>query len=259
MNNLCLMNRKVTNKMDTSIRKFCSPLIDHFGLSHFYHFLLTDSGGYAAGGLNRDWHDCFFSENLLLSFLPEYQKIKGSQGRVIFHQAFQNKNMQKILKRGSDEFKVNLGLHLGFQTDDGHEAFGFGLKTQDPVRHMALLNELPLINMFINEYRKKFQISYLKDNLVPITIHSNLLSTETPSSPLLKVFQTTPRFTKRENDVIRHLLNGCTAYEISKKLYLSKRTVEHYLERMKEKLDCCSKSELIQKARKLHSLVDLFN
>jgi DNA-binding CsgD family transcriptional regulator len=55
-------------------------------------------------------------------------------------------------------------------------------------------------------------------------------------------------FTKRENEVLFHLVQGKTAREISILLNISTRTVEHHIENMKAKSDSKSKSELIEKA-----------
>jgi DNA-binding CsgD family transcriptional regulator len=52
---------------------------------------------------------------------------------------------------------------------------------------------------------------------------------------------------KREHDVLRLLIRGKTAREIAAVLVLSKRTIEHHLENIKEKLHVKSRSELIEK------------
>lgn len=54
-------------------------------------------------------------------------------------------------------------------------------------------------------------------------------------------------FSKREKECIQFLLMGMTAKEIAKKLQLSHRTVESYLENIKYKTECPSKSQLISK------------
>lgn len=55
-------------------------------------------------------------------------------------------------------------------------------------------------------------------------------------------------FTKREAQVIGNLLRGNTAASTAKNLCLSRKTVEHYIEKLKDKLDCQNKVELINKA-----------
>lgn len=52
---------------------------------------------------------------------------------------------------------------------------------------------------------------------------------------------------KRENDCLYHYSRGKTTREIAVILNLSKRTVEHYLENIKNKLGVTTKSELIDK------------
>lgn len=57
--------------------------------------------------------------------------------------------------------------------------------------------------------------------------------------------------TSRQKDCLYYLAKGMTAKEIAAKLSLSSRTVEHYLEAVKVKLQCSSRSELIDKAFEL--------
>lgn len=52
---------------------------------------------------------------------------------------------------------------------------------------------------------------------------------------------------KRETECLFYLLDGCTAKEIAVALHLSHRTVEGYIENMKNKLGCSTASELIVK------------
>jgi len=54
--------------------------------------------------------------------------------------------------------------------------------------------------------------------------------------------------TSRERECFNYLTRGFTAKQIGKKIQLSARTVENYIEKIKIKLDCASKAELIEKA-----------
>lgn len=54
--------------------------------------------------------------------------------------------------------------------------------------------------------------------------------------------------TKRQSECLYHLVRGLTAKQIAKVLGLSNRTVEFYLENLKEKFNCSNKSDLITKA-----------
>lgn len=76
--------------------------------------------------------------------------------------------------------------------------------------------------------------------------------------PSTRVSSTKVRFTRREKECIQYLLYGMTAKEIAKELKLSPRTVETYLENIKTKIDCFSKTQLIQKIIKDYAEVHLF-
>ena len=53
-------------------------------------------------------------------------------------------------------------------------------------------------------------------------------------------------FSKREIECLYYLMKGKTARETSIHLNLSPRTVEYYLDTLKEKLACRKKSEIIE-------------
>lgn len=55
----------------------------------------------------------------------------------------------------------------------------------------------------------------------------------------------------REIDCLAQLVSGRTAREIAEQLNLSSRTVESYMESLKNKMNCHNKSELIAKANQL--------
>jgi DNA-binding CsgD family transcriptional regulator len=55
-------------------------------------------------------------------------------------------------------------------------------------------------------------------------------------------------------DCLYHLVLGMTTKEIAKELSLSHRTVEHYLENTRAKLNCSSRNELVNQALKIPSI-----
>ncbi|MGA2655466.1 MAG: helix-turn-helix transcriptional regulator [Gammaproteobacteria bacterium] len=66
-------------------------------------------------------------------------------------------------------------------------------------------------------------------------------SVETINDPL------TPSFSPREISCIRLLLSGYSYQSIGEKLYLSSRTIEYHMDKLKHRLKCRNKQELIQK------------
>lgn len=103
--------------------------------------------------------------------------------------------------------------------------FGLSYLLNDQQCHEEILNE---ISMFAGEYG-----ALRVKNL------------------LLRYQQTTRRLTLRQLDCLHLLAKGMTMKQIAHDLSLSRRTVEHYIEAIKSKLHCTSRSELIMKALEL--------
>ncbi len=63
-----------------------------------------------------------------------------------------------------------------------------------------------------------------------------------------------PSLTQRQFDCIYYLVKGKTMKETAKILGLSPKTIEHYLDAVKAKLNCYTRSELIEKALQLSEI-----
>ncbi len=268
MDSIDEMNKRVSTKLGDKLTTFCSPLVVHLGINHFYHFVLTDSGQCAAVGLNQAWQEYLHShEQIYPSFTNFYHNRDDLKG-ILFCQTIPNKSWQDLVKEGVERFKVYIGLQVTKRTSLGIEGFGFGFNTNDPSLHMALLNELPLLHFFIDEYKRQFPIKTLKDNFVdlPSVVGPSFFSPKKQEAPKLRNLilgkmkvKIENSFTKRELEVIQQLLTGSpSASQIADSLYLSKRTVEDHLDHLKDKLDCRSKHELILKLQQLESYGFLF-
>lgn len=69
--------------------------------------------------------------------------------------------------------------------------------------------------------------------------HLNLDQPYAAYHPLLSVI------TKRESEVLFYVVRGKTAQAIADRLCISKRTVEHHIDRLKTKFACQNKAELV--------------
>ncbi len=64
----------------------------------------------------------------------------------------------------------------------------------------------------------------------------------------------TYNLTIRQVDCLYYLVKGMTIKQIARELNLSPRTIEHYLDAVKIKLNCISRSELIEKALQMNAI-----
>lgn len=90
----------------------------------------------------------------------------------------------------------------------------------------------------------------LADSLTRISQLGLLL----PMSTLLNQKSEIPILTQRQIDCLVPLIQGKTMKQIARSLHLSPKTIEHYLQTLKVKLDCGSRSQLIYKASQIQAI-----
>ena len=143
------------------------------------------------------------------------------------------------------------------------EVFGFSFTSSNESQYMTAINELPLLQLFAKKFQEDHPLlaSKIEDNQIDLLkiIGPRFYEKSTPvvgqgafaRRVFLKKMRIENPLSPREIEVARLLCEGYSASQIGKQIFLSSRTIEHHLERMKEKLGCSSKAELIQKAREL--------
>ncbi len=137
------------------------------------------------------------------------------------------------------------------------------LPRKDGSTMLHLCHKMPL-------YNEKNKIIGIGGVGIELTRHSykNIVSLLTFSGLNIENFtkqptQKNPDFvyanidlSKRQAQIISFLLRGFSAKLMAKELNLSKRTIEFYLTRLKDKLECKNKHELVNKAFEL-GFIDL--
>jgi len=265
------MFQSVTHKFHNRIKNACAPLFDSFNVRYFWFSKINNSGYHALLGSNPAWAEYFCSEKLYLKY-PYLRHPTCLEAGVNIHTGEQEKPFQDICQSAVEKFGLQQTLQILVKVPDGIEEYGFSSPSVGGKQTAIFINELPLFHLFVKKFRgENGQLfSHLEDNLIDA---SNLLGpTFYP-----KVGRVSDRFASkqaflkkmgieigeclspREIGVVRLLLQGYSAGKIASQVHLSKRTVEHHLERMKEKLGCYSKAELIQKARELEQYGGLVN
>ncbi len=266
------MIQAVTVKHSDLIKGICTPLCDSLKLSKFWYYKIQDDGSYFGFGNDASWNEYYASERLFLKnpfmrhpkFLKERIKFESVKFTEVEDEGL------KTIWRDRSKFDYGLSLSLIYKTRDGIEEFGFGSPALGERQMVYFLSILPLLRLFIKKFKVEnaFLFSKLKDAQINIgkiigsSFYKNTVSLvlpeETKRDFLQKMEIKIPDpLSSRELDIITLLLEGYLAPQIASQIFLSKRTVEHYIERIKLKLDCSSKTELIQKARELNLLENL--
>lgn len=265
MESLQVMQRNVSRVFYNKLKKFSAPLVDCFGISHFCYNRITNSGFYVYTGICPEWEEYCWSEKMYLND-PSLRHPDNFCSGVSHLRVIKDEKWNEYNLKACEKFQINCSLLLRNKTANGIESFGFALQSTDPLQHVTLLNELPLLKLFIRRFQEEFRSlnSVLEDNQVDLAsiigptfnnIASPIMSKPIQREQFLKKMGiAVPSLTLRELEIVRELPKGYSASQIGNELFISTRTVEHHLDRIKDKFCCSSKSELIQKVRELESL-----
>lgn len=243
MENFKDIHKKISEKYDDKIRRFASPLISHFNISHFNHFMIDNSGKYANIGLNREWEECYYAENLYRN-VPFFHHPQYFHSGVILTKSIKDKPLENLINLKIKRFKINYCLQIRIKTKNGFEDFGFALNSSDPILESKLYSEIGLLKIFIKRFKEEFHSYYAKLEDYKSDIAS-LIGPSFYQPPLYLKCQAAARnefmkalgldtqvamsLSEREHQVIRCLLKGYTAAEIGDELFISTRTAEHHL------------------------------
>lgn len=267
MDNFQRMVAIYSEKQEAKLKKFCQPLQDSFGINYFWYYKITNDGRYICFGSHVAWMEYYYSEKLYLlnPYLrhPSNYSTGISLIRRVNDQEFQD-TMDLSMKR----FNVNLNLVFMEKTDRFIQGYGFASKLDSYATESMYLAEWPLLRLFILRFKEEFQslIDHTTDDLIDLSSFigkTSFFDKKINLNPKLKERQTFLKsmgvyevsgITPREKDLLRLVLKGYSAFQIALELGLSKRTIEYYLNNIKNKLTCNSKKELIQIARDFSDL-----
>jgi len=256
-----LLRQTTSSPHHNKMMKSVEPLEQYFGINHFWYYRVTNSGHYSYLGTNKKWDEYCF-ENQVFSTVRYLRHPSTLPEGISLMKKTSNPVYKEFLKLASEKFNINLSLHLLKKIPEGVEGFGFGLKHKNRRAEEQLLNELPLLCQFYKRFREENNalIRHIQNNQIdlasligPVFYENEKQIQLLPNNRqdfLRKLgFQDILDLSDREKQVLKHLSNGFPAQYIADELSLSKRTIEGYIENIKQKLHCCSKVELIKKAR----------
>ncbi|MBX7066767.1 MAG: helix-turn-helix transcriptional regulator [Parachlamydiales bacterium] len=259
------MTRAVTVRYNDKVKKFCSPLFDYFNLNQFYYVKITNDGCLYSVDSHPMFAEYWAAEYCDKYSLYRHPKFFRSEVSVITQS--QDKNLGDMISTLQVLFNFQTWLRIVDKVEDGIEEFGFSSPTASPILGAGLMNEIPLFRLFMKKFREEHKqvFSKLDDFQVDIAriVGADFYKNDLPEMPkvlerrnLLRSLgiEFEDKLTPREIRALKLLLDGYSAGKIALKTFVSRRTVEHLMERLKEKLCCFSKAELVQKARELERL-----
>lgn len=257
-----LFNKTVSSQYFTKMVRSVDVLKQHLGVNHFWYYKITNSGNYTFLGTHLPWIEYCFGDPSLKHFtcLRHPENLKPG---LQLMKCSDDENYQQILNTAWTKFNINLNINLIERVSDGVEAFGLGTFLNNSKIDEFLINELSLIRYFIKNFRQKNENIIQLANEYQVDLAKNFGYKFFERSPLMNFPSDRQQFledlgfgfiqdlSKRELELLRYLSSGFPSSYIAKELKISQRTVESYIENIKNKLNCNSKVELIILAKEV--------
>lgn len=257
-----------SGRHQNKIKKTCEPFFKAFGLNHFFHQSISHEGLFYGMGTNPDFMHYYVDQNMHESnpFIVESQKVNS--GVYSFNSANSN-DFQSTLSLAKQKYNISHTLLIVENDRYSCHQYGFGISPECVASESLLINELPLIKIFINYFNQEMAsvLNDLKTDPVKIEKRKDHVRNTLPDTQLgdlqrkdllakLKIpkhLLSLPKLSKREMDCLKLYLKGKSSSEIGEDLELNKRTVEFYIENIKNKLSRYKKSELIALLHQMRS------
>lgn len=245
------------------IRKTCAPLVEHFFISHFSYTRVNTAGEFCSISNNPAWQEHYFAQELFLK-QPHFRHPKHFCSGVSIPGLIEDEKYVHIAEVASQEFHINPGIVIIKKDLLSVELYGFDIGSKHSSHVNLLLNEIDILQKFISHFEKEnhFLIHKLKQYPVNIAslmgnqFHTSdvevMRSLENKRQFLQKIgVDASSSITRREKQILKLLVDGFSASATGKAIHLSPRTIESYILNIKNKLQCDSKLELIQKGKEL--------
>lgn len=239
------------------ILTICQPLLK-LNINYFAHVHIDSSGCFSAIGNNPAFGEHYLTNQYYNADI--HMAENNYFGRYIIWDAIERGGQSLKMHTEAAEFSVRHTFTIVEKDNSGSHFYHFANKDLSPAINQIYLTNLELLKLFINHFnynvgqskllKSAYNFKFALDNDGPgfiTTNKDNIIIPEFEFRRELQLDSQLQKLSKRQLDCLFFLSRGMTVKEIASNLHLAPKTVEHYLENIKLKLNCYSRSELISK------------
>lgn len=249
------------------VAEICQPLRQHFDITSFVYQKNFNDGSDIRLTNQPAWLEHFINQ--------DYYKISGFEKSPEHYQSghviWAHLTHHQLILENARQFNIDHGMTLINKTEDGCEFVFFGTTPDNDHLVNFYLNNIYLLQRFLIYFKEKAApiLSQLSNQRIYIpNKYNDVVSHEygipnlsddfkeqfIRSTKISKYLLDDTTLSSRELDCVRLLMQGKTAKEIGKQLFISPRTVDTHLIHLKEKLKCRTKSQLMSKLAEVISI-----
>lgn len=252
--------------------KQCTQPLTYLGITCFYYVHIKNNGDYRLLTDSPHIDEYYFDEKLYIKD-PYIRHPSNYQTGFFLFEQNQKEEFDQSLAYLVNNFQITPLIGFCQRNKDSVEFYGFwGRSDHSCTFSQVYLNYSNLLKIFTTYFKEKCR-QILESDTVPYLSLSDLFGTEFVSSHGHKTKNDLDAICKylrevgfsneidkvnllshQERECVKLLLKGKSAKETASSLELSFRTVEHYLDNVKNKFNCQYKNEIFAAAEKLNEL-----
>lgn len=254
------------------IKETTKPLKERFGVNYFTYHKIDKAGNYTVLLDRPDWAEHYVEHEYYLGdpFLRDPSLFESGFTFTENHVTPEYYNV--VFVDGKKLFNIDLCIMQIEKLEDAVEFFGYCATPGDNRLKKLYMNHPELLKEFSEHFKQRLNSSiqtikeqpgvlpkikgetyHQNEPIKPDTLIDDRI-TLLKEMGLLDSNISNHTLSKREKECLHLLLKGCSAKETATILKLSPRTIESYFENIKSKLNCYTKADLFQVARKLSTV-----
>lgn len=247
----------------------CQPL-QKLGISYFGHAFIDHQGSFAATNNNAAFFEHYLKNQYYYADIHMAEDNTLNHQYIIWDDIQLSGESEKMDMEGM-EFGVKHTFTIIEKETNGTHYFHFASDCESRIINQVYLTHLDLLKTFILYYKEQIKSCRKLSNAynIKFSLEENKSSYQVPAEILLPTEdarveflreiekskgQSSAVFTQRQFDCLAYLAKGMTMKMIAKKLQLSPKTVEHYLYAIRDKMNCDSRVDMIEKALSMKSI-----
>ncbi len=250
----------ITHSQD--IAQICKPL-HALGISYFAHVRIDKENNFTGIGNGPAFSENYFRKQYYNADI--HLEKTNRFGKYIIWDDIKRYGKSDQMYRDGLEFGVNhVFTMVGEKNESGSNYYHFASNSSSQAFNHNYLANLDLLELFISHFNnsikqsselsRAFELKFnINDNYAAYLVKPEYQEQRLNFIRDLKLLPspfnaiTLDDFPPQQSKCLKLLLEGKTAKEIANNLNLSRRTVEHYIQAIRKKLNCKNKIELFHK------------
>lgn len=261
------MNEKISKhpalNFTQEISDICKPL-HNLGITYFAHVHIDKEGNFSALNNNPKFIELYMNNKYYNADIHTADNKKF--GNYVIWDALELRGKSKKMDCDAGKFGVKHPFTIIERSENSRDFYHFANNYESKAINQVYITNLDLLKKFVLYFKdsisqsKSLSSAYdikfeLDKNVIGYTLENDMnfenlnVNRAAFLQDINQSFHTIDDFPPQQARCLKLLLEGKTAKEIANQLNLSRRSVEHYIQAIRKKLNCKNKIELFNKMK----------